>query len=176
MSLLEFVNLKLSILTVLSQAFIIFSVVYFIFFRKQYNFIQKYFSENALIFSFIVALGAMLGSLFYSEVVGYEPCILCWYQRIFMYPEVVILGTALFKKDSGAIIYSLILSVIGALLAGYHYLLQLGLVSALPCSAVGYSVSCSKMFILQFGYITLPLMSLTAFSLIIIFCLYRKIK
>lgn len=172
MNLVEIVNLKLSVLTVLSQAFIAFSAVYLIFFRKQYGFIQKYFSQNALLFSFIVALAATLGSLFYSEIAGYEPCKLCWLQRIFMYPQVVLLGIAFFKKDGGIIKYSFSLSVIGALLAGYHYLMQLGIVSS-SCPVVGYSVSCSKIFIMQFGYVTIPLMSLTAFSLVIMFWLYK---
>ena len=175
MSLVELVNLKLSILTVSAQVFIAFSVAYFIFFRKQYGFIQKYFEQNALFLSFIVALAATLGSLFYSEILGYEPCKLCWFQRIFMYPQVILLGMAFWKRDEEIIKYSLILSAIGVFLAGYHYLMQLGVVNS-PCPVVGYSVSCSKLFVMQFGYITIPLMSLTAFVLIILFHIFPNIR
>lgn len=114
----------------------------------------------------MVALVAMVGSLIYSEIIGYEPCKLCWLQRIFMYSQVILLGMALFKKDYKIISYSIVLSIIGAIIAGYHYLLQLGVASGLPCSAVGYSVSCSQRFVMQYGYITIPMMALSAFVLI----------
>ena len=93
-----------------------------------------------------------------------------------MYPQVILLGMAWLKKDYGIILYSLALSVIGALIAGYHYLLQIGLVPSVNCSAVGYSISCSQRFVMQFGYITIPMMSLTAFLLIIIFMAILKKK
>lgn len=115
--------------------------------------------------AFLIALAATLGSLFFSEIAGYPPCTLCWYQRILMYPLVVLLGMAIFRKEERVIApYAFVLSAIGALVAGYQYLLQIGVVPSLVC-AVG-SVSCAKIFLLQFGYLTLPLMSLTAFLLI----------
>jgi disulfide bond formation protein DsbB len=117
--------------------------------------------------TFFVALTATFGSLFYSDVLGYTPCKLCWFQRICMYPQVVLLAIAWWKKDSGVGKYSLSLSVIGIVLAVYHYYLQLGGDPLVPCSTVGYSVSCSQRFILEYGYITIPMMALTAFALII---------
>ena len=124
-------------------------------------------SNRFLLFSFIVALIATLGSLYYSDILGYEPCKLCWYQRIFMYPQVILLGVASLKKHKSIAIYSLLFSIIGAIIAAYHYLGQIGSFS-LPCSAVGYSSSCAETFILNYGYITIPMMALSAFSLIII--------
>lgn len=135
-----------------------------------------FFSKNALPISFAVALIATLGSLFYSEIAGYEPCKLCWFQRIFMYPQVIILGMALLKKDYGAAVYSIALSAIGTVIAGYHYLLQLGVAPSLPCSAVGYSVSCSQRFVMQFGYITIPMMALSAFALILLLQISQRSK
>src|SRR3989344_891860 len=169
MSIIEFINLKLAVLTVLSQIFILCVAVFLLFFKKKHIFIIKFLAKYGLLFSFIVALTATLGSLFYSEIAGYIPCTLCWYQRIFMYPQIIILGLALIKKDQKIFNYSLALSAIGLIIALYHYLMQLGVVSGLSCSLVGYSVSCVKQFVMQFGYITIPLMSLTAFSLIVIF-------
>ena len=67
------------------------------------------------------------------------------------------------------------LSIIGAVIAAYHYLLQLNIAPSLPCSAVGYSVSCSQVFVMNFGYITIPLMSLTVFSLIAML-MFIKVK
>ncbi len=127
---------------------------------------MRVFGTHAVSLSFIVALVATLGSLFYSDIAGFEPCKLCWYQRIVMYPQVILFGVALWKRRNDLADYSLALSGIGALIAGYHYLLQRGVVSAAPCSAVGYSVSCSKVFTMSFGYITIPLMAFTAFALL----------
>ncbi|MBI2459065.1 MAG: disulfide bond formation protein B [Parcubacteria group bacterium] len=134
----------------------------------------NFFAKRALIFSFIVALMATLGSLFYSEIAGYEPCKLCWFQRILMYPQAIILGLAWLKKDYNIALYSLVLSSLGALIAAYHYLLQIGLAPAIGCSAVGYSISCAQRFVMRFGYITIPMMSLTAFLLIIGFMIILK--
>lgn len=174
MTLVEFVNLKLAVLTVISQVFLALAVLYLLFFRKKYSFVQNFFAKYGLLLAFVIALSATLSSLFYSEIAGYAPCTLCWYQRIFMYPEAILLGVAVFKKDKGIIDYSIALSFIGAVIAGYHYLLQIGMVSGLPCSAVGYSVSCVKLFVMQFGYITLPLMSFTAFLLMIALLYFAK--
>lgn len=132
-------------------------------------------SYHAIILALIVATTATLGSLFYSEVAKFTPCELCWWQRILMYPQVVILAISLWYKDRAAVRYCLGLSIIGAMIAGYHYLLQLGLTSGLSCSAIGYSVSCVQNFVLQFGYITIPLMSLTAFLEIIALMILAKL-
>ncbi|OGF23898.1 hypothetical protein A3H66_01205 [Candidatus Falkowbacteria bacterium RIFCSPLOWO2_02_FULL_45_21] len=118
----------------------------------------------------------MLGSLFYPEIAQYAVCRLCWYQRIFMYPQAILLGLAAWRQDKNIALYSIILSAFGALIAAYHYYIQLsGALAAVPsCSAVGYSVSCSERFIMQFGYITIPLMSLTAFLMIILIMVLQK--
>jgi disulfide bond formation protein DsbB len=84
-----------------------------------------------------------------------------------MYPQAVLLGLALWKKDKGIALYSLALSIVGSAIAGYHYLLQRGVVPELPCAAVGISESCSQRFVMTFGYITIPLMAFTAFLLLI---------
>lgn len=144
-------------------------------FKKEAKELLSFFSKNAFRFSFIVSATSMLGSLFYSEVAGYGPCPLCWYQRIFMYPLAFIFGRALWKKKDEVLDYALLLSVTGGLIALYHYLNQIGVVASLPCSAVGYSASCSQRFVMQYGYITLPLMSLTGFALISTMMLVRKL-
>lgn len=133
-------------------------------------------AQNARILSFIVALTSMLGSLYFSDIAGFAPCTLCWYQRIAMYPMVFLLGIAIARNDRKNIVdYCLALSAIGAIIAGYHYWLQRGGSQVLPCSAVGYSVSCTQTFTMSYGYITIPVMALTAFLLIFIsMILYKK--
>jgi len=167
---IQTVNYILALLTVFAQILILFLIYSYFFNPKNLNF----FGDKYLLFGFIVVLIATLGSLFYSEIAGYEPCKLCWFQRIFMYSQAFLLGLALYKKDMGIAPYSLLLSAIGAVIAAYHYLLQLNIVPSLPCSAVGYSVSCSQIFVMNFGYITIPLMAFTAFLLLAILGLIRK--
>jgi disulfide bond formation protein DsbB len=137
--------------------------------------ILTFFRKHAMLFAFLVALTATLGSLFYSEILGYTPCKLCWYQRILMYPQVLLLGFAYWRKDRHIVDYSIILSILGIGIAFYHYLLQRNVVSEiLPCSAVGYSVSCAEKFVMTYGYITIPLMSLSAFFLILVLMVIKK--
>jgi disulfide bond formation protein DsbB len=168
--LVQTVNLILSGLTVIGQVLILVWVLAYLVFRRAplAEMLRGLWERDALRFAFIVSLVATLGSLFYSEIAHFNPCTLCWYQRIFMYPQVVLLGLALWKKDKGIALYSLALSVIGAAIAGYHYLLQRGVVPELPCAAVGFSESCSQRFVMTFRYITIPLMAFTAFLLIIV--------
>lgn len=127
-----------------------------------------FFSENALPFAFLVSLAAAAGSLFFSEIAHFVPCKLCWYQRIAMYPQVLLLGIASVKNDFSIRKYVLPLSLIGAVIAIYHYLLQM---SPLPLPCSDEVANCALKQFAYFGYITIPLMSLTAFVLIIIFML-----
>jgi disulfide bond formation protein DsbB len=160
-------NYILSILTVIGQ-FSIVAAVFDLVMHKGGRILGVLDHRKLLWMSFIVALTATLGSLYYSEIVGYEPCKLCWFQRILMYPQVVIFGMAIWKKDKHISSYALALSGIGALIAGYHYLLQRGIAPATSCSAVGASVDCSQTFVMEFGYITIPVMAFTGFVLLVL--------
>ncbi len=122
--------------------------------------------RNVLALSFLFALSALVGSLLYSEFVGFEPCVLCWIARVFLYPQVIILGLAFWRKDKNIIPYVYALSVIGAIVTLYHSFTQLGGRSFTPCTAVGGA--CSKMYVLEFGYITIPMMAFTVFLMMIL--------
>jgi disulfide bond formation protein DsbB len=142
-----------------------------------WNKVAKLAKKYGVLFAFLVATASMLGSLFYSEFAGWEPCKLCWFQRIFIYPQVIILAIALIKKfKTEFVYYSIVLSIIGALVAVYQYYLQRFSESSAPCSAVDYSASCAKNFVLSLGYITIPMMSLTAYLLIIVFLSFYTIE
>lgn len=119
-------------------------------------------SWGVLFVAWFIALGATAGSLFFSEVLGFIPCVLCWYQRIAMYPIVIILVMGLLRKDAAATIYSLPLSVIGLAIALYHNLLHWGIVpeDLSPCVQ---GVPCSTVYINWLGFITIPLLSMLAF-------------
>ena len=114
-----------------------------------------------LAFAWIVALVATLGSLYYSEVRLFLPCELCWYQRIFMYPQAVILGLALWRQDLGVWPYSLALALIGGSISTLHLLEQkFPNLFTLACKP---PVPCSVEYIPQFP---IPLQALIAFALI----------
>lgn len=171
MTFVELISKALTYLTLSGQGIIALLVAANFFSKKDKDKFFKMVSQKSILFSFIIAITAMLGSLFYSEIAHYEPCKLCWFQRIFMYPLPFIFGVSLWKKDRNVIRYGLVLSAIGGLIALYHYLLQLGVVPNGACNVVGYSISCSQRFVMEMGYITIPMMSLTAFALITIFLL-----
>ena len=117
--------------------------------------------------AWLVATVAMLGSLFFSDVMLYPPCTMCWYQRIGMYPLVFIFGVALFSYDKSVIKFVLPLVLVGWFFAFYHNLLHYGIITEemTPCSM---GVPCSVKYIEWFGFITIPMLSLIAFSLILI--------
>lgn len=130
---------------------------------------QDFFKQNALTFIFIVGSSATLGSLFLSEIASFVPCTLCWWQRIFMYPIALISLIALIRNDKKAVYYILPLSIIGAGIAAYHYIMQL-FPNLLECSEE--VAKCSAVQFTELGYITIPLMSLTTFMLIAISSLF----
>lgn len=124
--------------------------------------------------AFVLALLGMVGSLFFSEVLGYPPCNLCWYQRITLYPLVLILGIGIWWNDKKVWVYALPLTIIGSFIALYHNLLDFGIIPSTlaPC---GQGVSCLIQNIRWLGFITIPFMSLVA-HLVILACLvlYRQ--
>jgi disulfide bond formation protein DsbB len=164
------INKILAILTFGSQIFILLGLIQLLFFRKNIsNPVTRFFSKNGMFFALIIAVVATAGSLFYSEIAGYEPCKLCWFQRIFMYPLVILLGLACIKKDIKFTFYPSVMAGIGAAISLYHNYVYYGGISLFPCEPFGLGVSCTKVLVMEFGYITIPLMALTAFFLIILF-------
>nr|WP_095532802.1 disulfide oxidoreductase [Domibacillus mangrovi] len=128
------------------------------------SFIQKY----ALYAAWIVSVIATLGSLYFSQIKGFVPCELCWIQRIFMYPLAIILGIAAFYNEIHLKKYVLPLSLIGGSISIYHYLVQKvpGFAEVKPCIQ---GVPCNMNYINWFGFVTIPFLALTAFTLISIF-------
>ena len=124
-----------------------------------------FFRKNILYIAFVQALVATLGSLYFSEIAHFPPCVLCWYQRICMYPIVALSAVGILRRDKNAPYYILPLSVIGLFIAAYHNLLYYSILpeSAAPCVA---GVSCTTKFIEWFGFVTIPFLSLVAFAVI----------
>ncbi len=131
--------------------------------------------RNLYLCVLLISATAMLGSLYFSEIVGLTPCELCWYQRILMYPIVLLSVVALRLRDANFPKYILPMSCIGAIIAGYHYLIQMYKPAAensfINCTKG--SIACSTIDISFLGFITIPLMSFVAFlliSILLFFC------
>ncbi len=126
-----------------------------------------------LFLAWIVATVGMLGSLFFSEVMEFVPCTLCWYQRIMMYPLVFILLTGMMPYDKKVLKFALPFVVLGWGFALYHNLLHFGIIpeNASPCVQ---GIPCSTKYIEWFGFITIPMLSLIGFSLIAVFLFIMK--
>jgi disulfide bond formation protein DsbB len=124
--------------------------------------LKKFVTTYYLNITFAIGLGAMLGSLYFSEVLTLAPCVLCWYQRILMYPQALISAVAILSKDQRAYKYNLALAVPGVLIAGYHYFLQrTGGDNAFGSCSI--ATPCSAIEVEWLGFITIPFLSLLGF-------------
>ena len=148
--------------------------------KNWYERICTFLSSYTVAFAFVVVLVAILGSLFFEHVAGWDPCTLCWWQRIFMYPQVFILGVALYRKRNDVFQYTILLSIIGGIIAVYHWWLQMSKV-LFPAAPIGVcslsGPSCAFTPTMTFGYITIPNLALTAFLItIVLFVLNKRTK
>ena len=132
--------------------------------------LRKYFAHLAWAQTFI----ATSGSLIFSEVMGYTPCVLCWYQRILMYPLVVVLAVGILNLDYGVRKYVLPLSFIGYVIAFYHNFLYFGFISEDTFKTCTAGVSCTTRWFEWFGFISIPQLSLIAFTVVIIAMLWYR--
>lgn len=137
--------------------------------KKMKNWIYK----NALHLALIQAIIATVGSLYFSEVKGYTPCVLCWYQRICMYALVPVLLTGFFRGDKKVYHFVVPLAFMGWIIAVYHNLLYTGIIK--PEDTCSLGISCTSKYIEYWGFVTIPFLSLAAFSIILICTvLYRR--
>ncbi|MDQ0416788.1 disulfide bond formation protein DsbB [Croceifilum oryzae] len=134
------------------------------------NFLSRY----ALYFAWIVSIIATGGSLYMSEILGWIPCDLCWYQRILMYPLVVLLGIATFRDDREVGKYVCSLAGIGMLISSYHILVQQvpSIGGMLKCKV---GIPCSQDYLNWLdGFITIPVLAFIGFFLILIFTWFSR--
>lgn len=112
--------------------------------------------------NFLIALLGTLGSLYFSEVMRFPPCVLCWYQRIFLYPLVFIFAVAVWSEDRSYRKYALPLALTGLAIGLYHNLIYYGVISEAltPCTQ---GISCSSKQLELFGFITIPFLSMMGF-------------
>jgi len=116
-------------------------------------------SDLALPLAATIATVTTLASLYYSEIAGYPPCTLCWYQRIAIYPQVVLLGVAAWRRDVTVWLPSTILASLGIMLSTWHVVIERNPALAGPCDP---SNPCTLKWVEEFGFLTIPAMALIA--------------
>lgn len=158
---------SLAIITLIVQALLILLLVLRVTNRWHglYTKLVQQIQADALRIAALVGVVAMAGSLYFSEVKNFAPCNLCWYQRIAMYSIAIMLPVAAWKRDFSIALYVKILAVIGAIISIYH--IQLERFPDQESATCSISVPCTTIWFQEFGYITIPVMALTAFIAII---------
>ncbi|MBL0385590.1 disulfide bond formation protein B [Tumebacillus sp. ITR2] len=134
---------------------------------------MRFLRSYNLYLAWLVSVIALCGSLYLSEIMLFEPCKLCWFQRICMYPLAVLLGIAAYRSDRGIILYTRTLSIVGMCIPLYQYLEQKvpAMQKILPCTI---GVPCSGQYINWLGFITIPFLALVGFLLITILLSIRE--
>ena len=157
------INTIIGIATLISHFVFIGLIIIIASHEKSRARIYRFVHTHILNLLFIEALFALAGSLAYSQLIGFPPCDLCWFQRIFIYPQVVIAFVALMKKDKAIVDYLLPMSVIGGIVALYQSFVQWGFLAGTLGGCVAIGGECAKIYVNAFGYITIPFMSFTIF-------------
>lgn len=128
---------------------------------------KEFIKKNALYGAFAVSLMAVLGSLYFSEIAHFPPCVLCWYQRVFIYPIALITAFAIYKKNRDMVLPAIVSAAIAWVIGLYHNLLYYNIIpeSAAPCIN---GVSCTTKFIEWFGFVTIPLLAFAGSTILLI--------
>lgn len=173
---IDIINKLLAIGTIGLQVAIVVLLLSLLFVRSHNNPVLVFFNKYGFYFGLAVALSSMALSLFYSEVVGYAACELCVIQRYFIYPQVLIFGILIWWKEKEQLInLSGLVAFFGMFVSIYHIYIENGGASNLSCSTyVEGSITCAARYIFEFGYITIPVMALTAQLFIVLLVLNHK--
>jgi len=163
----HYLNIFLGTGAILLQIFSVAALVT-LFFGLKRNIFLDFIDKHFLPITFLISLFASVFPLVYSEIINFLPCSLCWWQRVFMFPTLLMFGVALWDKDRRVIRYALPLVCAGFLVSIYqNFFYYFGESSNLPCDASG--VSCYQRLVLEFGgYISIPMMALTAFFALLV--------
>lgn len=153
----------ISLGTLVSHILLLLVVILFFTQENFKEWVLGFVNKHVLKLLFVTSLSALVGSLLFSNVIGFPPCELCWIQRIFMYPQTVLLFMAAWWNDRKIVLYLLPLTALGLVVSLYHSLTHFGLGDGLVgcTSALG---DCGKLYVFDYGYITIPLMSFTMFA------------
>lgn len=171
------INIVITTLTLISHMVFVVGVALFFIQPQFQKWIYAFVNIHAKLVLLVIILGALVGSFIQSIVVGFPPCELCWTQRLMLIPQFFVLIWAILKKQGNdMVLFLLPFSVIGAVVALYQSFVQWGIGgSLLGCTSVGGD--CARIYVMEYGYITIPLMSFTIFAYLIATTLiYKKSK
>jgi disulfide bond formation protein DsbB len=172
MELLETLNFWVALGSVGMQ-FLALALLVLFFARNSFPAITDFIGKWGVWFSCALTVVSIIMALFYSDYLGIVPCSLCWYQRIFLFPQALLFAVALWKREAARIAdYSIVLSIFGGIVALYQHYIQIVGESPLPCPASGGD--CVKRFLFEFGYVTFPLVAFSAFALLIVIMLFVR--
>ncbi len=135
---------------------------------------KKFIKEYSAHIAWVIALASMIGSLYFSEVFNFAPCVLCWYQRIIIYPLVLLIPVGIMLKDKRLASYILPLTVVGLIVSIFQNLLYYKVIpeAIMPCVD---GVSCTTKYIDYFGFLTIPLLSLLSLiAITVLMVIYKK--
>ena len=177
---IHYFNFTLGILAIILQFVCVLTLIVLFLVSRGNKFkdnFLSFISKHFLFIGFLISFFAVALSFFYSDVIGYAPCFLCWLQRIFFFPQVILFGVAFIKKDRKVIQYAFPLILIGLLISLYHNFIYYFNESLTPCDATG--ISCVQKLVNEIGgYASIPMFSLTMFSTFMIILLvahyYKK--
>lgn len=135
--------------------------------------VKSFIVKNALYLALLQCIVALLGSLYFSNILNFPPCTLCWWQRIFIYPLIITLIIGILRKDSKVYQYVLPPALIGWCIALYHNLLYYKLIpdDLAPCST---GVSCTTKYVEYFGFVTIPFLAFCGFTVVVILMLIQR--
>ena len=168
-SLIQFLNHYLSLATIIGGGVLVVVILYvtYILNTNRKSRIVSSLYRFAIPLAFLITFFGTGMSLFYSEYLGILPCDLCWFQRVFIYSQLILFAVAWWKDDKGAFVYSFWLSVVGLCIGLYHHIMQLGYDVYRPCSTAPFAVDCSKPTFIEYGFVTFPLMAVVLFATLI---------
>lgn len=163
------VSTFLALLALLSAASAVGGLVLAAVSRDAFERVRASVAPIGLWLAWLVAATAMAGSLYLSEVAGFVPCALCWYQRIAMYPMAVLLLIAAVRGDHGFRVYGAALALVGGAISAYHVLVQR--LPGLPSGSCSAEAPCTAIYVERFGFVTIPVMALCGFLAIAVILL-----
>src|SRR5690606_20062530 len=152
------------------------AIIIFLMIIKKDGPLRKHFQKHGMKYALVAVSAALVGSLGFSEFYAYEPCKLCWVQRIFHYPQVILFALALKHNDARVWTYSIWLSTIGIIVGIYQVIMQF-FPSFAPlevCTIVPAAADCSDILIQVFGYVSIPVMSVTLYAALIVLYFMQK--
>lgn len=162
---------SLNFILAIGGLFAIFATGFLVFDMRGKRILKGHIASFGLHAAFLVVVISAILTLIYSEVFGIIPCGLCWFERIMLYPQIFILGAAIYFKEKAAPLYGIVLSTIGLVISLYHHYIQMGGSAFVKCPAAG-GADCAKRFFYEFDFMTFPLMAAILFAFLIALYVY----